>query len=853
MREFSSHSVIISALICVSTWVVSSKAALAQDSSVLWLRADKGVNVNNSVPADNTRLVTWFNQQNASFNGEAPTHHAGESSGAMASPLPTMPFYRYGLDHHINFNPVILFDDSGEGNAIEITTPTTLDQTIFAVFKSPGTGRSQYQVGLVYGGDVSDPTGDEPSHRSDMSFGIGQGSKLSFGGGFQGDYFTEGDFKLFDIPSIGVLQRKVNGTSNVDFNIFANGSPDELDQRVTNTGSGHPLMNRVRIGRHYSGGGKLSGYVAEIMVYDSVLDATSRNIVESYLAIKYGVTLNSTQDTLGSSYGNTGYDYLNSDGNVLWDASLNTLFKYNIAGLGRDDTMSLDQRISQSVNYGSVVKMSTDNDLSSFNLNAARDDIANDKAFLMWAADKSSVDRTSGALIPLLPVSSGNPKGIKSRVDRNWMVQLSNIDSTSLEQVGIEFDLNQLSGFGALAQDQVLMMIDSDQDADYTTGNVEIIEPTSFIDNRAVFHDVALTHGAVFSIAIKLTDVQIDTPVMATFSNQFSYPVSGVCTLNAGDVQVTIDDAAPLTKTVSCVANTDPNSSFTGKWSAQMNVSPVASGTGTVIINATQNAQQALPKVADKESNTPPSIDLNGPSQNGENYTASFEEGSLGVAITASDVTVTDAQDTMMASAKITLQNTQAGDDFILPNNINGIVFNKSKNAQGNWEVTLTGVASLADYQAALAGIDFVSVSQKPSTVTRAIEVVVNDGQLNSNIASTQISVADVDDLSAQDDTFTLNENSFISANVADNDSTTSGATLSYSVAENNNVEHGTLVLSADGSYVYTPNKDFVGQDSFKYVVVDQITGEELIQTVTIDVLPVNRPPLASDDRVQIN
>ena len=48
-------------------------------------------------------------------------------------------------------------------------------------------------------------------------------------------------------------------------------------------------------------------------------------------------------------------------------------------------------------------------------------------------------------------------------------------------------------------------------------------------------------------------------------------------------------------------------------------------------------------------------------------------------------------------------------------------------------------------------------------------------------------------------------------------------------------VQHGTLTLSLDGSFVYTPTSGYVGQDSFVYQVSDQ-TGKVAQATVTITV-----------------
>ena len=62
-----------------------------------------------------------------------------------------------------------------------------------------------------------------------------------------------------------------------------------------------------------------------------------------------------------------------------------------------------------------------------------------------------------------------------------------------------------------------------------------------------------------------------------------------------------------------------------------------------------------------------------------------------------------------------------------------------------------------------------------------------------------------------------------------------------------NNVAHGILSLSADGSFDYTPFSDWNGVDTFSYRVFDGSLYGNIAQVV-ITVYPVNDPPIAYDD-----
>ena len=87
-----------------------------------------------------------------------------------------------------------------------------------------------------------------------------------------------------------------------------------------------------------------NGKVAEVVVHKSALTATNANRVESYLALKYGITLRQTP---------AAKNYVDSGAAVIWDATANVTYRNNIAGIGRDDVSALQQKQSRSVNTAS--------------------------------------------------------------------------------------------------------------------------------------------------------------------------------------------------------------------------------------------------------------------------------------------------------------------------------------------------------------------------------------------------------------------------------------------------------------------------------------------------------------------
>ena len=126
-----------------------------------------------------------------------------------------------------------------------------------------------------------------------------------------------------------------------------------------------------------------------------------------------------------------------------------------------------------------------------------------------------------------------------------------------------------------------------------------------------------------------------------------------------------------------------------------------------------------------------------------------------------------------------------------------------------------------------------------------------SDGLAESNVATVAITVRPVNDVPvAVNDTFGVDEDQTLSVGplgVLANDSDEDGAALEATLVDGAN--HGTVTLNANGGFVYAPNRDFNGTDTFTYRASD---GEALsnIATVTIAIRPVNDAPIAVDDRV---
>jgi len=124
----------------------------------------------------------------------------------------------------------------------------------------------------------------------------------------------------------------------------------------------------------------------------------------------------------------------------------------------------------------------------------------------------------------------------------------------------------------------------------------------------------------------------------------------------------------------------------------------------------------------------------------------------------------------------------------------------------------------------------------------------VNDGGLDSNVATVTLQVAAVNDApAAADGEIATDEDVPVSGNVIDNAADADGDALTAALLGGPN--HGVLDFAADGSYTYAPATEFSGTDSFTYQVSDGRASSS-VATVTLQVAAVNDAPVAADGEI---
>ncbi|WP_326492009.1 VCBS domain-containing protein [Vibrio maritimus] len=160
-----------------------------------------------------------------------------------------------------------------------------------------------------------------------------------------------------------------------------------------------------------------------------------------------------------------------------------------------------------------------------------------------------------------------------------------------------------------------------------------------------------------------------------------------------------------------------------------------------------------------KGTNDDPIIDLDG-SADGTGYSALFTEGDEPIMVVDNDLVVTDDVD-LISKAEIKLTNPQLNDALThvgtLPNGLSV----STATVGGAIVLTISGQGSAEDYELALKQIQFNNTSEDPNDIDRVIEISVFDDQnVESNVATSTITVVPVNDLPESEDfSFVINDN----------------------------------------------------------------------------------------------
>jgi hypothetical protein len=121
----------------------------------------------------------------------------------------------------------------------------------------------------------------------------------------------------------------------------------------------------------------------------------------------------------------------------------------------------------------------------------------------------------------------------------------------------------------------------------------------------------------------------------------------------------------------------------------------------------------------------------------------------------------------------------------------------------------------------------------------------VNDGQVDSNIATVGVSIAALNDAPIANNG-TLNTNEDNAANGILSASDVDGNALTYSIVTNGGKGSAVITNAATGAYTYTPTANAIGGDSFTFKVNDGQVDSGFA-TITVNIAAVNDAPIVNN------
>lgn len=230
---------------------------------------------------------------------------------------------------------------------------------------------------------------------------------------------------------------------------------------------------RFAIGRHIifpdlDDGLDFSGLMPEFVLFDRQLTDNERNRVESYLGLKYGITLKNRH-------------YKNSKNKIFWDTKNNQFFKDNIFGIGRDDISGLNQLQCESAHHRDFLVAATD-DIQTRNADV-NFNIPNDNFIVFGDTNLPGLQQPNNQKLQAL--------------NRVWLAQVTGEEEIRTETpVHFRLDISDLpqSLIDDLESgDKVLWMlhdryVDHSYVSDFNNGNVEYYKPDNIDFDKKYAH-----------------------------------------------------------------------------------------------------------------------------------------------------------------------------------------------------------------------------------------------------------------------------------------------------------------------------------------------------------------------------
>jgi hypothetical protein len=428
-------------------------------------------------PGGVTSTIAWWYKGDVGFTSGATTTWEDNSSSGLHLTQATVARQPLNTKYQ-NYNKVVTYDGSDAMNNAVGYWKLTSGNTAFNFYAVTKRITGQGSVNALF---------SENTNQGDQGFFNGYNGNRFYSNFWANRYAYTNDPPAKFISGTPLLvSSRYSSTGSIQ-TIAING----LNESLTGAGaftSFNGTNSNLVIGNHINQSSwPFEGDIAEIMMFPSDLSASDRNKVESYLAIKWGTTLNQSP----------GQNYVASNSATkFYDTSVMTIYKNNIAGIGRDLCAGLHQKQSRSVNrsssYDSIVAMGL---TEIYTGNEENPDTLTNLSFMMWADDG-----ISGSQITEVPTALTNGGCIQvKRLSREWRVQ----ETGTVGAVQVQMNLGGVVAKSTEIGD-IRLLIDNDNN--FGNGGTTIVTPTTYDETTrvATFDNINFTNGQFFTIVTNI-------------------------------------------------------------------------------------------------------------------------------------------------------------------------------------------------------------------------------------------------------------------------------------------------------------------------------------------------------------
>lgn len=345
------------------------------------------------------------------WDDQSPNANHGSQTVAGSRPLVNTTGF--------NYHQTIQFDGDNDWiNIPDLVDPASTGLTVFAVARQTDTSGKNWGV-VLFGQSNSNGWSGGGYGLTALS-----GNNTEFG--FWVDDWSPNVSHPTTLQEPTVMAGSWNGTTTNAAEYHHNGISAGTYNYTGTVGDNGPSAIGSSGNSNYS----FYGDVAEVIVYDTGLGINDFNRIQSYLAFKYGIPL----DT----------DYVNSSGTTIYTTT--APYDQHTISIARDDNQSLRQKQSQT----------TDDSIRLYLASLAATNAANtgsftsDNQYLVMGSDDSKLEG----------IRSEMPASVYSRLRREWKATNTDFDGS----FNLDIMVNSHAVAGGIDPNDLRLLIDTDGD-----------------------------------------------------------------------------------------------------------------------------------------------------------------------------------------------------------------------------------------------------------------------------------------------------------------------------------------------------------------------------------------------------